>query len=182
MVHSGGFYIVDKQKGRELPPQTLHWFKWEAALTWLSGIAAARPRLLQRRADVATIAPMLQRRARSDQHRRLIVVGWIVYDLLWISPLREVRDGSASSISYCCWSARSTASRASSAAAPPTCRSARCSARSWPRTSGCASFPRSGSSSPPTKAGQRARHAPRRARQEALQAQHLHGRAGRASS
>ena len=38
MVHSGGFYIVDKQKVPELLPQTLHWFKWEAALTWLSGI------------------------------------------------------------------------------------------------------------------------------------------------
>ena len=30
MVHSGGFYIVDKQKRPELLNQTLHWFKWEA--------------------------------------------------------------------------------------------------------------------------------------------------------
>lgn len=37
MVHSGGFYIVEKQKGVQLLPQTLHWFRWEAALTWLSG-------------------------------------------------------------------------------------------------------------------------------------------------
>src|SRR3954470_21481338 len=36
MVHSGGFYVVDKRKtpGTE----TLHWFRWEAALTWLSGM------------------------------------------------------------------------------------------------------------------------------------------------
>jgi uncharacterized membrane protein len=37
MVHSGGFYVVNKKKtpgGREL-----HWFRWEAALTWLSGVA-----------------------------------------------------------------------------------------------------------------------------------------------
>src|SRR5918911_5592939 len=35
MVHSGGFYVVEKQKrpGRH----ELHWFRWEAALTWLSG-------------------------------------------------------------------------------------------------------------------------------------------------
>ena len=35
MVHSGGFYVVGKKKtpgAREL-----HWFRWEAALTWLSG-------------------------------------------------------------------------------------------------------------------------------------------------
>src|SRR2546421_12648526 len=36
MVHSGGFYVVEKQK----TPGTheLHWFRWEAALTWLSGV------------------------------------------------------------------------------------------------------------------------------------------------
>ncbi len=38
MVHSGGFYIVDKQKKPQLMPGKLHWFKWEAAITWLSGI------------------------------------------------------------------------------------------------------------------------------------------------
>jgi uncharacterized membrane protein len=39
MVHSGGFYVVEKQKGAELLPRRLHWFRWEAALTWLSGMA-----------------------------------------------------------------------------------------------------------------------------------------------
>lgn len=37
MVHSGGFYVVEKQKGAELLPRRLHWFRWEAALTWISG-------------------------------------------------------------------------------------------------------------------------------------------------
>jgi uncharacterized membrane protein len=37
MVHSGGFYVVEKQKAAELS-RKLHWFRWEAALTWLSGI------------------------------------------------------------------------------------------------------------------------------------------------
>ena len=38
-VHGGGFYHA--QKYRAAPPrlpQTLHWFKWEAYTTWLSGI------------------------------------------------------------------------------------------------------------------------------------------------
>lgn len=39
MVHSGGFYVVQKQKQLALLPRKLHWFKWEAAVTWLSGIA-----------------------------------------------------------------------------------------------------------------------------------------------
>src|SRR6266852_2078988 len=38
MVHSGGFYLVDKQKRPKLMPTKLLWFKWEAFLTWLSGI------------------------------------------------------------------------------------------------------------------------------------------------
>jgi uncharacterized membrane protein len=36
MVHSGGFYQVRKTQTPS-PAHTLHWFKWEAALTWLSG-------------------------------------------------------------------------------------------------------------------------------------------------
>lgn len=37
MVHSGGFYRVEKLSTPS-PSHTLHWFKWEAALTWLSGV------------------------------------------------------------------------------------------------------------------------------------------------
>src|SRR6516162_3588017 len=36
MVHSGGFYVVEKQK--QPGALTLHWFRWEAAFTWLSGM------------------------------------------------------------------------------------------------------------------------------------------------
>ena len=39
-VHSGGFYRVEKLKGppKKLP-KVLHWFKWEAYATWISGFA-----------------------------------------------------------------------------------------------------------------------------------------------
>jgi uncharacterized membrane protein len=39
MVHSGGFYVVEKRKMPDLASRTLHWFRWEAAMTWLSGFA-----------------------------------------------------------------------------------------------------------------------------------------------
>ena len=39
MVHSGGFYVVEKRKVPDLVSRTLHWFRWEAAITWLSGFA-----------------------------------------------------------------------------------------------------------------------------------------------
>ncbi len=38
MVHSGGFYTVEKQKSLRVAPQQVHWFRWEAAMTWLSGM------------------------------------------------------------------------------------------------------------------------------------------------
>ena len=38
MVHSGGFYTVEKQKVLRVAPGQVHWFRWEAAMTWLSGM------------------------------------------------------------------------------------------------------------------------------------------------
>lgn len=37
-IHGGGFYEVAKyQNGPEKVPSTLHWFKWEAYTTWITG-------------------------------------------------------------------------------------------------------------------------------------------------
>ena len=39
-VHSGGFYHINKLKGPPKKfPKELHWFKWEAYTTWISGFA-----------------------------------------------------------------------------------------------------------------------------------------------
>jgi len=38
-VHGGGFYYLEKyKKYPENLPKELHWFKWEAYFTWISGI------------------------------------------------------------------------------------------------------------------------------------------------
>lgn len=39
MVHSGGFYVVERRKAPDLASRALHWFRWEAGITWLSGFA-----------------------------------------------------------------------------------------------------------------------------------------------
>lgn len=39
MVHSGGFYVVEKRKIPDELSRKLHWFRWEAGTTWLSGMA-----------------------------------------------------------------------------------------------------------------------------------------------
>ena len=84
-IHGGGFYQVQKYRvaPAALPP-TLHWFKWEAYWTWLSGFALfvvlywwhADTYMVDR--SVAAIAPA-QAVAVSAA---LLVVGWLVYDAL----------------------------------------------------------------------------------------------------
>ena len=84
-IHGGGFYHVRKYRvaPEELPP-ALHWFKWEAYSTWLSGFALlvvlywwqADLYIVDR--NVSAITP-LQAVALSAA---LLVAGWIVYDQL----------------------------------------------------------------------------------------------------
>jgi uncharacterized membrane protein len=88
MVHSGGFYVVERRKVPDLVSRTLHWFKWEAGTTWLSGFA------------LLIVVYYLGGGALIDHDVRdislgaavgigiaVIVVGWLLYDLLMLSPL-----------------------------------------------------------------------------------------------
>ena len=84
-VHGGGFYHVQKYRvAPEVLPEPLHWFKWEAYTTWLSGFALfvvlyyanAETYLVDRRvADLATATAI----AISVG---LLALAWVVYDLL----------------------------------------------------------------------------------------------------
>ena len=89
-VHGGGFYHAQKYKvaPAELP-DNLHWFKWEAYSTWLSGIfllglvyfLGAEIYLIDRSvADLSVVMAISVAVA-------FIVGGWIVYDLMCKSPL-----------------------------------------------------------------------------------------------
>jgi uncharacterized membrane protein len=84
-IHGGGFYHA--QKYRVAPatlPEPLHWFKWEAYWTWMSGAALfvamyyAHAELYMIDRSVADIAPW-QAIAISVG---LLVAGWIFYDQL----------------------------------------------------------------------------------------------------
>jgi uncharacterized membrane protein len=84
-VHGGGFYVVRKFRvAPEMLPPTLHWFKWEAYWTWISGFALlvvmyylqARVYLIDK--SIADLTP-LQAIGISFG---LIVIGWFFYDQL----------------------------------------------------------------------------------------------------
>ncbi len=103
MVHSGGFYVVEKQKTLSLLDRKLHWFRWEAAFTWLSGVVLLVMVYymggLMVDSDVADISP-----ARAAALGvGLLVIGWAVYDALWQSPIgrSEVLGVGVSSVLLC---------------------------------------------------------------------------------
>ena len=84
-VHGGGFYHNEKfLLGPEKLPVTLHWFKWEAYTTWLSGMAllamvywwGARTYLID--PHVADVSPGMAIALSAGS----LVAGWLVYDAL----------------------------------------------------------------------------------------------------
>ncbi len=91
-VHGGGFYHAQKYKlAPAVLPDTLHWFKWEAYSTWLSGMfllglvyfLGAEIYLIDRSvADLSVLMAISSAIA-------FIAGGWIVYDLMCKSPLRN---------------------------------------------------------------------------------------------
>ena len=85
MVHSGGFYVVEKQKQPGTPE--LHWFRWEAALTWLSGMVLLVLVYYMGGALVDPDVYDISVPAAVAFSLGLLVVSGVVYDLLIKSPL-----------------------------------------------------------------------------------------------
>ena len=88
MVHSGGFYVVEKRKVPDLASRTLHWFRWEAGTTWLSGMALLI--LIYYLGGGALVDPDVRDISVNLAivlGVGLLIAGWIVYDLLMLSPL-----------------------------------------------------------------------------------------------
>ncbi|HEX2899711.1 MAG TPA: urate hydroxylase PuuD, partial [Bacteroidia bacterium] len=89
-IHGGGFYYVEKYKvAPEKLPAHLHWFKWEAYITWISGICLlfvvyyfnASSLLVDK-----TVADISNGTAIAIGISTL-VLSWFVYDILCKSPL-----------------------------------------------------------------------------------------------
>ncbi len=97
MVHSGGFYRVEKIVRPQRLPDPLHWTRWESALTWISGLALLLLMytfgglLLPSGSSTGTITAVVLSLGA-------LVAGWFVYDVLWSSPLGR-REPIAATIS-----------------------------------------------------------------------------------
>ena len=89
-IHGGGFYYLEKYKvAPKTIPKHLHWFKYEAYFTWLSGFCLlfvvyyfnASALLIDK--NVLNITPLTAIGIGVGS----FVVAWIMYDLLCKSPL-----------------------------------------------------------------------------------------------
>jgi uncharacterized membrane protein len=86
MVHGGFYYQVEKRKiyPGELP-KVLHWFKWEATLTWLTGFLLLIVLYYLKGASLLVdpaVSPFTQGQAVLLSFG-LLVGSWVVYDLIW---------------------------------------------------------------------------------------------------
>jgi len=91
-VHGGGFYFLQKyQVAPPRMPETLHWFKYEAYATWLTGVALltvvyyANARVYMIDPAVSDLTPL----SAIGLGLGSMVVSWFVYDILCRSPLAK---------------------------------------------------------------------------------------------
>ncbi|MBT3916320.1 MAG: urate hydroxylase PuuD [Rhodospirillaceae bacterium] len=89
-VHGGGFYFMQKYTvAPDTMPEELHWFKWEAYFTWISGFSlmiiiyywGAESFLIDRE-----VMDLTQWQAIGISVGAFIA-GWVIYDQLCKSPL-----------------------------------------------------------------------------------------------
>jgi uncharacterized membrane protein len=82
-IHGGGFYRIEKYRvAPPALPEPLHWFKWEAYWTWISGFALLVV-LYWLDADVYLVDPAVRDLSHGEAialSAGLLVAGWIVYD------------------------------------------------------------------------------------------------------
>ncbi len=90
MVHSGGFYQVEKKfLEPSQMPKTLHWFKWQNGITWLSGISllvliyymSAASMMVD--PEVAAITPGTAVAISAAS----LPAAFLAYDLIWRTPV-----------------------------------------------------------------------------------------------
>ena len=89
-VHGGGMYHAQKyQVAAEKLPETLHWFKWEAYTTWISGMFMLAL-MYWYSAEIYLIDPAVANLSKPVAvliGAALIVVGWFAYDRLCKSAI-----------------------------------------------------------------------------------------------
>ncbi len=88
-IHGGGIYHLEKYKlAPPEMPEHLHWFKWEAYFTWITGVCLLGV-VYYLNAEIYLIAPGsgLDSTTAIAIGIGSLIAGWFIYDLLCDSPL-----------------------------------------------------------------------------------------------
>jgi uncharacterized membrane protein len=99
MVHSGGFYTVVKQKTLGVAPSEVHWFRYEALATFLTGFVLLNLVYYHGGLMVDPIDPRVSPMVAGAIGVALLVVGWGIYDLLVQTPLAR-NDGAFATVAF----------------------------------------------------------------------------------
>lgn len=89
MVHSGGFYTVVKQKSLGVPASDVHWFRYEALATFLTGFVLLNLVYYHGGLMVDPIEPRVTAIAASIIGLSTLIGGWVIYDLLVRTPVAK---------------------------------------------------------------------------------------------
>ena len=87
MVHSGGFYTVEKKSSFGVKAELVRWFRWEALMTWVAGMLLL---VLVYYAGAGLIDPDvadISKSAGVGIGVGALAVGWLIYDLAVRSPI-----------------------------------------------------------------------------------------------
>ncbi|MCJ2376832.1 urate hydroxylase PuuD [Vibrio sp. ZSDZ34] len=88
-IHGGGIYHLEKYTlAPPQMPENLHWFKWEAYFTWITGVCLLAV-VYYLNAEIYLIAPGsgISAEAAIGIGIASLIAGWFIYDLLCDSPL-----------------------------------------------------------------------------------------------
>lgn len=97
-IHGGGFYYIEKYKiaPGEIP-KTLHWFKYEAYFTWLTGIILLLL-VYYLNAQAYMLDPAISdisSGAAVSLGIGALIIGWFIYDFLCRTPLLQKKKAFA---------------------------------------------------------------------------------------
>jgi uncharacterized membrane protein len=91
LLHSGGFYQVEKTLALgTVSPRDVHWFKWQAYTTWLSG-AALLVAVYYASGGALLVNPAagVGKGTAIAIGAGVLLIGWVIYDAVWRSALRK---------------------------------------------------------------------------------------------
>lgn len=87
MVHSGGFYSVEKKQSLGVSASQVRWFRWEALMTWLAGMVLLILVYYMGSGLIDPDVANISKAAGIAIGVGALVAGWLIYDVAVLSPL-----------------------------------------------------------------------------------------------